>query len=124
MSPAKLPRMALSEHPRYSLPKLASRCPDPRTQSKRLHGRVLTQIRAFLRREWQELRSLVRYFRLKREAESLMRQYTNVAEAMGRPVMAAPGTPEQQQQRLERVHQIRAEMIAIRWAFQLKGGAK
>lgn len=60
------------------------------------------------------LRNLFRYLKLRREARKLMRQYTNVAEAMGRPIMSAPQTP-QQQQRLDRVHEIRAEMIAIRW---------
>jgi hypothetical protein len=117
MSPAKLPRMALSEHPRYSGLDTPARCVGiPRLQTGLQQPRMI-RIRAFLKREWQQFRGICRYLRLRREAESLMRSYTAVAEAMGRPVMASPGTPEQQQ-RLDRVHQIRAEMIAIRWAFK------
>lgn len=105
MSPSKLPAMALSYHERYKV------APPP---TKRLLRPRMAAIRGFLAREWKEIRQLWRYFRLKREGEQIMRSYTAVAEAMGHSMMSPPPSKEQQQ-RLSRVHDIRAEMIAIRW---------
>lgn len=115
MSPSKLSRMAFSQHDRYSGSSTPVRCPDPRTITKRLLRPRMAAIRGFLAREWKEIRQLWRYFRLKREGEQIMREYTRIAEAMGNRMMSPPSTP-QQQQRLARVHDIRAEMISIRWS--------
>lgn len=114
MSPSKLSRMAFSQHDRYSGSGTPVRCPDPRTPTKRLLRSRMASIRGILAREWKEIRQLWRYFRLKREGEQIMRSYTAVAEAMGHSMMSPPPSKEQQQ-RLARVHDIRAEMIAIRW---------
>lgn len=114
MSPSKLSRMAFSQHDRYSGSGTTVRCADPRTPTKRLLRSRMAVIRGFLAREWKEIRQLWRYFRLKREGERVMREYTRIAEAMGYALMSPPHST-QQQQRLARVHDIRAEMIAIRW---------